>query len=93
MHGNVYEWCLDWYGTSLSGGTDPKGPSTGTKRVLRGGGFADASVDDTVDWEAQHYTSSYRYSFTPSGGYYVSGSQPDDFGFRLVRMPRSEEIR
>ena len=38
MSGNVWEWNLDWYGT-LVYGTDPKGPSTGSTRVLRGGSF------------------------------------------------------
>ena len=38
MHGNVWEWCLDWSG-ALSGGTDPEGPSTGTGRRLRGGSW------------------------------------------------------
>ena len=37
MHGNVWEWCSDWHGTGLSGGTDPVGPGGGSDRVLRGG--------------------------------------------------------
>lgn len=40
MHGNVEEWCLDYYGP-YSGKTekDPRGPEKGTERVLRGGGW------------------------------------------------------
>jgi len=45
MGGNVSEWCSDWYGDYSSGAdTNPKGPSSGTKKVLRGGSFVDVAV-------------------------------------------------
>jgi formylglycine-generating enzyme required for sulfatase activity len=68
MHGNVSEWCLDWY-SALSYGTDPKGSSSGSGRVLRGGCWGNY---------AGSCTSSGRSYLNPSDGY---GSH----GFRLVR--------
>ena len=37
MHGNVLEWCYDWFGNFEAKATDPRGPASGSFRVLRGG--------------------------------------------------------
>ena len=58
MSGNVWEWCLDWYGT-LAYGTDPGGSSSGSLRVVRGGSWY---------FDANRSTSSDRYYFNPSYG-------------------------
>jgi len=39
MHGNVWEWCNDWYESELCGGVDPRGANSGTSRVIRGGSW------------------------------------------------------
>ena len=69
MHGNLYEWCLDRYNSSLLGGVDPAGPSSGSTRVLRGGAWAS---------EASNCTSSYRLELGPEVQLY-------GYGFRLSR--------
>jgi formylglycine-generating enzyme required for sulfatase activity len=45
MEGNVGQWCWDWYGSYSSGSeTDPRGPTSGSFRVVRGGCWADGAI-------------------------------------------------
>jgi formylglycine-generating enzyme required for sulfatase activity len=69
MHGNVFEWCLDWYGAYPSGAaTDPAGADAGASRVLRGGAWSS---------DAKSCRSAYRHVAPPS-------NRLDSAGFRVA---------
>jgi formylglycine-generating enzyme required for sulfatase activity len=69
MHGNVNEWCEDWYGAyPTTPQVDPKGPSSGTERVVRGGSYPDSG------W----------FIRSASRGFQKPNSHVMNYGFRIV---------
>ncbi len=72
MHGNVNEWCQDWYGSySFNSMTDPEGPTSGSYHVYRGGDFVNEN------WCSR---SAFRLNGSPD---YMC----INLGFRLVFFP------
>ena len=73
MHGNVGEWCLDWYGTLIGPAIDPVGTYEGNKRVIRGGGgyhwYKNGFYAD-INYSVYDTSSSYRGSSAPSEAHY-----------------------
>lgn len=74
MHGNVWEWCSDWYGEYAGHAVDPQGAATGTYRVSRGGSWRGAP---------RRCRSAYRSRNVPSHRNVI-------LGLRVALVPQGE---
>ncbi len=85
MHGNVWQWCNDWYGENYykeSPKEDPLGPVSGKMRVLRGG---------AKDSTATKCRAAFRHQEFPSFTDACFGA--DSYGFRRVRFKDNDPSR
>jgi len=80
LHGNVWEWCLDWFAADYYAKgprRNPQGPDAGTQRVIRGGAWSSS---------AKFCRSATRDMYPPS-------TKVADVGFRVVMLPSETTVK